>query len=217
EQKRSLDVGFTLREAIEYLEEREDEIVEILQERKRKTQVDISNQRDAMVNKIDIYMDALHGKVREQFYIDSQKAMDSLHRVKARLEELGTQVAGGRSESVPDLKDTASIVRLKEHAETVAKVANELESLRVTANSEQEKLLDKRLVFVAAEGFKEYEVRHSFGYVKEQTGPEVSPLTSEDGVTNLTSWGQLIIALLPAVVFVLVMKLYDAALDVTED
>ena len=224
-QKQSLDLGFTLREALEYLEDREEEIVDILQERKRRTLVDVSTQREVLVGKVDAYMESLHERVRDQFYIDSHKAIDSLRKVKLRLEQLKASAGpgGDASGSMPNLdiaESSGSLIRLRRHAEVVANVANELEELRLSANKEQDKILNYRLVFVPAEGFSESEIKSKFGYLCGKTGDDrKGEGKSDDGggtgylTSTMTSWGQLLIALLPAALFVLIMKLYDAVND----
>lgn len=214
-QKQSLDLGYTLREAIEHLEEREDEMVEILQERKRISQAAVTQQRDKMVAQIDAYMETLHEKQREQFYVDSHRAIESLRQVKQRLMELKGKVA----EEAPPSKSSGSLARLKHHAETVANVAQELEALRLSANQEQEKLLRRHLVFVPAEGYADYEVKYRFGYLTERlSSSSESLVVGPPGymTSTMTSWSQIVIALLPAVMFVLIVKLYDAALDLED-
>jgi hypothetical protein len=222
-QSHDLDMGQTIKEAVQYLEYRAEEIVEELTERKRQVLISVSKRRSDLMARIEDMTETLLENVEEQYTTDSTKSVEVINIIKSKLSELQIQLETTYSERKsqrpknPEAIRLNALTKLRRQAEIISNVNNELEELKLDADHALSRILAMQVAFYAGTCSRE-DMKRSFGKLiilsEGQTLEQVkSQEHDEEGFSPLhvkswsQSWWVLVFAVLPAVICALLVKL----------
>ena len=233
---KKLDLSYTIREAMEYLETREEEITEELSEHKRRTLISINVQREEILARLEEYIEGLREYVEDQFISESTRAVEIVQSLKQKLIDLNNALG---EESSGNRPDTPSVLRkLKRQAEIISNIANEMEELKSQADNQFQLILDKQLGFAPGE-FPFYKLDNYFGVLQRTNLRRKASLENlnlidngegvrraaetaqveRDGFSILSvrswsqSWSILVLGIFPAVLFGLLLKVLYTFVD----
>ena len=219
---RELDMGQTIKDAIQYLEKRAEEIVDEMTERKRHVLIAISKRREELVSRIEDMVETLLESVEEHHSTDSTESVNTISAVKDKLSELQAQLKETCSDiEIKMAQQTEAIqlnalTKLRRQAEIISNVNNELEELKQEADRALTNILDTQLAFCEGECPAD-ELKQIFGRLvllnDGQTLDEIrSQERNEEGFSPLhvkswsQSWWVLLFTVLPAVICTMFVK-----------
>ena len=209
----SLDFGFTMKDTMQFWENKEEDLVEQLAERKRQILISINERREEIVSMIDAYIEGMQERIEDRYIDDSCRTVQAIQGAKTKLAELQANIA-------PCNEDEDLWNRLKRQGETMSNIANEIEEIKSTTDIEISKVLSMKLSFEAG-SLPAERLQYHFGSLvrrvsrtKHAERSIVGYLIHNGQLSVLTflnwsqSWWMLLLGIIPALIIAVLLRVF---------
>lgn len=214
----SLDFGFTIKDAMQFWETKEEEITEQLSERKRQLLIDVSARRDEIIVMMDAYIEGMQERLEDRYIDDACNAVQAIQAAKTKLAELQSFIA-------PNIDEEDVWERLKRQGETMSNIANEIEEVKSTTDGAIADIMAARLAF-APGVLQASRLQYHFGSLvkrtvrTKKTEQNVMDYVIHNGqlsVLTFLNWSQswwiLLLGFIPALIIAVVMRVFFVFID----